>query len=156
MELYNINNLPIDQSLGLYDFTVSTFQYKINFNLFAYIVRRDEEMRIDLVCKHIFNSTTEIDFLLDFNGIINPLNIHEGDIIFHVRLEDVQYFRIKPTIFNELRTQLANTNKKARIDKNRQKRLEEEALSLPPTINQKDTDPVTIQGDNIILGGGLF
>lgn len=156
MDIFSITNLPVDTLTGLYDFTVSTFTYKLNFNLFAHVVKKDEEMRIDLIANRIYENTLNIDMLLELNNIVMPLNIHEGDVLFYVRDIDVQNFRVQPNILNQLKTQLINTNKKVRIDKNRKKRIEEDTLSLPPTINQRETEPVKISGDNIILGGGLF
>jgi hypothetical protein len=53
-------------------------------NTSEYIVQQDEEMRIDLICYRIYDSTEYVAFLLNFNGIENPLNVMPGDLIKYV------------------------------------------------------------------------
>ena len=111
-------------------------------------------MRIDLVCKSIYDNTDYVDIILNVNNIDNPLNIQEGTILIYPvgNIDSLRYSDVKKQTSAEV---LSNTNKQQRKDNNRKKYVENN-LSLPPTILNERTQQYDISSDVIILGDGLF
>jgi len=54
---------------------------KVGLSYTAFKVPKDYVMRPDLISKAVYNSTAYAEVLLKFNGISNPFNINEGDVI---------------------------------------------------------------------------
>jgi hypothetical protein len=162
MKIYDLNNIKkvtqrYDKELGqtdFYDLTESTFRSRVDVSYNYYYVQKNEEMRIDLVCYSIYNNTDYIDILLNVNEIDNPLNIKYGDVIKYPSDKDIPLFRVK-TESKDITNTLINKNKSTRKDKNRNKYIEEN-FTLPPTVLQNTIEPVIQEGDNIVIGAGLF
>lgn len=155
MDLHNLNVLKRNSNTGLYDLNKTTYKYVPNIATYTYIVEKHEEMRIDLVSNSIYQTTQYVDFLLDYNNIDNPLNIKEGDEIKYVDAQFIVQFQVSDDSAVEVRNKLLNPNKGKRVDTNRINYIEQ-SFSLPPTINDEPVDQVKIEGDNIIIGDGLF
>ena len=175
MKLYNLNKLVKDPnqlvgryvnqgfnditstsgiSIGdsLYNFFDPTFKMNIGINLQEHTVAPEEEMRIDLVCKAVYNnSVDEVDFLLDLNDIDNPLNIMAGDLIYYAVVTAISEYRISVIDNNDIRSKLLNPNKSTRKDSNRQQYIDDN-YSLPPTFTETPTSPVKIENNQIIIG----
>ena len=152
MKLYDLDKLIRDTKQdNLYNFFDPTFKMNIGINLQQHIVAPEEEMRIDLVCNNIYNSTEQVDFLLDLNDIDNPLNIMEGDEILYASITAIPEYRVKTIDNNNARAQLLNANKSSRKDDNRKKYLEENYV-LPPTFVETPEAPVKISNNQIIIG----
>jgi hypothetical protein len=154
MEIYDIDKLI--KLEDFYDVSKLTFNYRIDdVQYLEYKVQKGEEMRIDLVCESIYGSTNYIDIILNVNKISNPLNIKEGvSIIYPLPqfIEDLRYQEDKKTQVQEA---IANPNKATKSDPSRKKYIEQ-GYSLPPTVLNRSTEQVKIEGDNIKVGKGLF
>jgi hypothetical protein len=155
MEIYDIDKL-VKFGDNLYDLTKITFIHRYGDVQYAeYKVKKGEEMRIDLVCDSIYGSTDYIDIILNVNKISNPLNIKEGvSIIYPLPqfIEDLRYQEDKKTQVQEA---IANPNKATKSDPSRKKYIEQ-GYSLPPTVLNRSTEQVKVEGDNIKVGKGLF
>lgn len=144
---------------SLYDLTRSTFidpTSALNVPIYQHIVEEHESGRIDIISYYLYKSTDQVDFLLNFNSIINPLNILEGSVINYVDYQSLGLFNyddISVDTADSLK-KLANTNKKQRLDVNRETVVNNP--SLPPTLTDNLTDPVQIKGNQIIIGENLF
>ena len=155
MEIYDLDKIQIDPKTNLYDLTQLTHQHTPFPTLIPYTVKNGEEMRIDLVCKSIYNTTNNIDVLLYCNFIDNPLNILEGSVIYYPVEKDIDKFRYEEQQAQNKLDQLVNTSKLSKIDPNRQKYVDED-YSLPPTTLPSPTDQVKIDGNSLLIGSGLF
>ena len=141
MKIYDIDQLIKDDKTGLYNLNQLTFRYTTpNIRFYVYTVQKGEEMRLDLVCNSIYNSTEYIDILCNINNIDNPLNISEDQVIIYpdkadlylLRYQEVDITKSLQEITNpNVNTSVVNPNKNSRVDKNRQNYLENQ--SLPPT-----------------------
>lgn len=137
---------------SLYNFFDPTFKMNIGINLQQHTVAPEEEMRIDLVCKSVYNnSVDEVDFLLDLNDIDNPLNIMAGDLIYYAVVTAIPEYRITVIDNNDVRAKLLNANKSTRKDSSRKKYVDSN-YALPPTFTETPTPPVKIENNQIIIG----
>jgi len=153
MSFYDLNNLRKDVNQNsLYNFFDSTFKYFFGLTLYQYQVNPNEEMRIDVICNNLYNTTDYCDFLLDLNGIDNPLNILSGDSLLYVSQDQIDYFHVDESTAKTLRNTYLNANKISKIDTNREAYVANN-LSLPPTFLQVPSDAVKIVGNKIVLGG---
>lgn len=152
MKLYDLDKLIRDVNQdGLYNFFDPTFKMNIGINLQLHIVEPEEEMRMDLICSRIYNTTDHVDFLLDLNDIDNPLNIMEGDEILFVFITAIPEYRISIIDSNDIRAKLLNVNKSTRKDNNRRKYVEEN-YSVSPTMLESPNASVKIQNSQIVIG----
>src|ERR1035437_7223934 len=162
MNIFDLDNIKIikeglDKELGqtlFYDLTETTFQSRIDISFDYYYVQKYDEMRIDLICNTIYNSTDYIDILLNVNGIDIPLNIKDGDILKYPSLNDIELFRVRTQSKNVVQS-LLTRSKSPKIDQSRKKYIEDK-FSLPPTVLPNPTAPISQSGDDIVIGGGLF
>lgn len=156
MQIYDIDRLVKLELEEFYDVSKLTFNYRIgDVQYEEYKIQKGEEMRIDLVCESIYGSTDYIDIILNVNKISNPLNIKEGSVIIYPLPEFLEDFRLQEVDKATVQTQLANPNKATKVDPSRKKYVEEN-YSLPPTVLNRPTEQVKIQGDDIKVGTGLF
>ena len=153
MDFYTLDNLKQDVAQNnLYNFFDATFQYLTNVLLYQYPVQGFQEMRIDLVCNDIYNSTDQCDFLLNLNNIDNPLNIMNGDIILYVDAGQIDFFKLDETTAKTLRNTYLNTNKVSTQDPSRSSYIQNN-YALPPTFLDVPSSAVTIVDGKIVLGG---
>ena len=155
MEIYDFDKIKIDPKTNLYDFTQLTHQHTPAPKLIPYVVKNGEEMRIDLVCESIYNTTDNIDVLLYCNFIDNPLNILEGSTIYYPIERDIERFRFEEQQNQNTISELVNSSRTSKTDPNRQKYVDQN-YSLPPTTLPAPTDQVRIDGNNLLIGAGLF
>lgn len=154
MKIYDIDKLVKLEEF--YDLTKLTFTHRYGDVQYAeYKVQKGEEMRIDLVCESIYGSTNYIDIILNVNKISNPLNIKEGVTIIYPLQEFLDDFRTQEINKTQVQDTIANPNKATKADPARKKYVEEN-YSLPPTVLDRPTEQVRVQGDNIKVGTGLF
>jgi hypothetical protein len=154
MNVYDIDNLKKNTD-GSYDLTQLTFQYRNDVEIYQYEVQKGEEMRMDLVCESIYGSIEYIDIIMHINNIDNPLNIKEGTILLYPDSNKISLFRIIEEKKSDVQNQIVNTNKTTRKDSNRETYIKQ-GYSLPPVVLEKPTEPVRIEGDNIVIGGSNF
>jgi hypothetical protein len=135
---------------GLYDLNKRTHNYVLNTPKSQYVVQESEEMRLDLVCFNIYGNVDNLGFLMNFNNIDNPLNIKNGDIIYYVSELNIDLYKIQDSLFAssvELELPIRTTRK----DKSRQSYLENSS-QLPPTVLNRPTPSVKLDGNNIVIG----
>lgn len=152
MKIYDINTLVRDEKQdSLYNLFTPTFENRIDIPFKKYVTEEGEFMRIDSVCKKIYNSLDELDVLMSINDIDNPLNIMVGDELLFPPISAVQDFRLKAPVTEENVRQLTNPNKSSKKDTSRQKYIEQN-FSLPPTVQREPTQQVKIEGNRLIIG----
>lgn len=161
MNIYDLDVKRIKQSLDkelgeeyFWDLSQSTFKSRNDVSLNYWYVQQDEDMRIDLICYRIYDNTDNIDILLNVNRIDNPLNIKSGDVLRYPSESDIYLFRVTEDEKQSVQ-KLLNRNKAPRKDSNRKDYVEKN-YSLPPTVLQVPTEPVSIVGKDIVIGGGLL
>lgn len=161
MNIYDLDVKRIKQSLDkelgtqyFWDLTQSTFKSRNDVSMNYWYVQQDEDMRIDLICYRIYDNTDNIDILLNVNRIDNPLNIKNGDVLRYPSENDIYLFRVTEDEKQSVQ-KLLNRNKAPKKDSNRKDYVEKN-YSLPPTVLQTPTEPVSIVGKDIVIGGGLL
>lgn len=162
MEIFDLSNIKqieekYDKELGqtkFWDLTETTYQTLNNISYNLYYVDQTEEMRIDIICNNIYGSTDYIDIILNFNEISNPLNIKSGDVLKYPSSSDIESLRYRVESKDVVKS-LLNRNKAPRKDDSRKKYIDDN-FSLPPTVLPNPIEPVVQEGDNIVIGGGLF
>ena len=134
-------------------------KYATSINFYEYVVQKGEEMRLDLIMQSIYNDSTtykDVDIILYINGIDNPLNIRENQVIKYVSIEDLIKFRYTElggtAKGDSVKQSLAIPSKTTRTDKNRTKFIEGD-YTLPPILLSQSNPSVKIDSQNIIVGG---
>jgi hypothetical protein len=134
-------------------------KYATSINYYEYVVQKDEEMRLDLIIQSIYNDVEmykDADIILYINGIDNPLNIRENQVIKYVGVDDLIKFRYTElggtAKGSNIKQTLAIPSKTTRTDKNRTKFIESD-YTLPPVLMSKSDPAVKINSQNIIVGG---
>ncbi|NBP00808.1 MAG: hypothetical protein EBU90_11875 [Proteobacteria bacterium] len=162
---FNDIEMPSDQSF-LYDLFKATIKNFVDtIKLQTYIVKPEEEMRIDLILKNMYELSDfqistyykEIDVILIINNIDNPLNIKSGQVLLYPSLADFDDFRIQTeadisTDSKQTIAQLGVPDKTTRTDSARQKYLKD-GVALPPTVNTVAKEGAQIKNGDYIIGG---
>lgn len=153
MDFFDIRTIKKDKKQGgLFNFFTPTFLMLSSFEQEVLVVGKESEMRPDLICNELYKRVDQIDFLMSLNDIDNPLNIKENDLIYFTSYAAIDSFRIKEAEVADTRDLLLNANKSTKKDPKRQKYVEEK-FNLPPTILPVPRPPITIEGDDFIIGG---
>ena len=142
-----------------WDLNAPSFKF-YSGDLESYVVQRGEDMRIDLVMKSIYDDIynfSDLDVILYINGIDNPLNIREGMIIYYPVPESVEEYRYYESEkmssgSKSIKQTLGILNKTTRVDEKRKKFLDSN-YSLPPVVLQDAKPAVTMDAENIKIGG---
>lgn len=159
MNIKSLQEIKFNNDIQSYDLSSPQYIFK-QIDFFTYEVQKTEEMRIDLVMFSIYyediSVLENIDIILYLNGIDNPVNIMEGDIIIYPDYEILDSFRYtidSSKLNNEsVRDIISTPNKTSKIDKNRTKYLEN-GYSLPPTVLEESKQAVRVEGNKIVFGG---
>lgn len=109
---------------------------------YPYIVKKEESMRIDLICFSIYNHFNYIDELLTINNILNPWSINEGQIIYYIEEDDMSAIkRTYGSLSNDdqIAESLVNPNKDTKKDPNR-----DAGTGLPASIKPAGIKDVSI------------
>lgn len=160
MDIYSLSQLNYNNTTKLFNIYYPQFFYTNKENLNKYIVQKGEEMRIDLVLLSMYNEDplvlVNIDVILFINGIDNPLNIFEGDVLYYPSQSALDTYRY---VFTEsdkagqnIRKSLSAPNKTTIKDDNRKKFIDN-GFVLPPVVLDETKSPVRIEGDKIVIGG---
>lgn len=152
MTLHDLETLKKDNNQdNLYDLIELTFADNPSIQRLPFFVEQEFEMRLDNISSEIYKSVDFVDFLMNLNGLDNPLNVKYGDTIFYVDPSQIDFFKTASNDSITTRKTLLNTNKTTKKDDNRRKYVEEN-FSLPPTFLETPTDSVKIENGKIILG----
>lgn len=150
MLIKGLGNLKKDLESGLYDFTTTTWK-DFRTTTYTYEATFSDVMRIDLVSRELFGNDEEIDFLLNYNNIDNPLNIMAGDIIKYTSVQDSQAGLYAEVENSAVAASLMMSRRGTRIDPNRTNYLEN-LSSLTPTMRAVPGSSVNVVGNQIIIG----
>ena len=156
----------IDKEGALFDLFKSTIRNQVGtIKINEYVVPMEEEMRIDLILKSIYELDYvsiedyygEIDVLLTINNIDNPLNIKRGQIIKYPSIIDLASYRITDeddlsAEANKALIAISVPSKKTRVDNSRSN-YNKTGLALPPIAKSNPKDSVVINNDNFNIGG---
>jgi hypothetical protein len=152
MKIYDIDTIFRDTKQdNLYNLFTPTFKFRVDIPFKNHIAEEGEFMRIDSVCKKIYDSLDELDVLLSINDIDNPLNIMIGDNFLFPPLSAIEDFRLKTQVEEENVRLLTNPNKSTKKDTSRQAYVEQN-FSLPPTVASEPTSQVRIENNQLIIG----
>lgn len=155
MTYKDLEKLPRDsEQSGLFDMFTSVFFNNITIEVFGYVIRKEDEMRIDKVCQKIYGNMDNVSFLCNLNNIKNPLSVKSGSIILYVNENLIQNFNPPAETVDQVRLQLLNNNKAKKTDQKRKEINIPQQDPLPTTI-KKQTKPNIIvddQKEEIILG----
>ena len=160
MDIYSLSQLNYSEKTRLFNIYYPQFFYTRKESLNTYIVQKGEEMRIDLVMLSMYNDDAlvlpNIDVILFINGIDNPLNIFEDDILYYPQQSALEIYRY---VFSQgsnagqnVRNALSVPNKTTKIDSNRKKFIEN-GFVLPPVVLDETKSPVRVEGGKIVIGG---
>jgi hypothetical protein len=159
MKIVQLDNvLKREDPDELYDITKITFTYPnaSNIKIGTYYVTEFEEMRMDLISNNIYGTIDYVDFLCSLNNIKNPLSVRRGMEILYVNKDEITQFKTSNASGDVARKVISNRRKRAKIDNNRTKYLEENLFSLPPTITKKDYKAVKYKNGKISIGNDIF
>lgn len=156
MNIKSLASIKYDNKKGEFNLFETQIIFD-NLNLSTYEVQQSEEMRPDLVMLSIYDEDASVlesmDVFLYINGIDNPLNIIEGDILLYPSRDKLDSLRV--AISNngtDITSQLSVPNKTTKIDSNR-KTYQSSGYSLPPVVLEKPKSPVSVNNGQIIIGG---
>jgi hypothetical protein len=76
--------------------------------------------------------------------------------ILYVNKDEITQFKTSNASGDVARKVISNRRKRAKIDNNRTKYLEENLFSLPPTITKKDYKAVKYKNGKISIGNDIF
>jgi hypothetical protein len=131
--MFDITSLrKTPRSAELYDLFEVRYRFPNDFflrDLKIYKVQKGEQMRMDLVSLSIYNNPEYVDFICFINGISNPLNVKEGQLLVYLGEEQIDDFKLK--------------SRQEYLDNN---------LSLPPNLLENPADQVQVRGNVIRLG----
>lgn len=151
---------------GMYDLFATTFFYNTTVPLKEYVVTMDDEMRIDLVFRNMYEIELnilhlylqDVDIILYINNIDNPLNLKEGMILRYPEIGNMDKFRYVPTTSqtsNDISKQLGVQNspdKTNKVDSIRQQYIEND-YSLPPVVLDTPKESVRLIDGRFSIGG---
>lgn len=160
MNITSMQNLKFNNTTKRYNLFYPQLLFRRDVELNVYYVQRDEEMRIDLVMMSMYEddiyALKYMDIILFINGIDNPLNIIEGDLLYFPEIQNLDSWRFnfEPTTRagENIRKALSAPNKTTRVDNNRTKFVEN-GYSLPPVVLSEYKPPVRLENGNIVIGG---
>ena len=160
MDIKSIKNVKFNNTTNNYNLYYPQLLFRRDIELNAYTVQRGEEMRVDLIMMSMYNDDSylleHIDVILFINGIDNPLNIVEGDILYFPEPQNLDFWRFtfEPRVRagENIRKALATPNKTSRVDSSR-KKFVESGYSLPPVVLSESKAPVRLENGKIVIGG---
>jgi len=151
MEIYDIKTLITDDNQGgLYDLIAPTFHLiETGVTPFKFNVTQDHEMRMDNICKSLYNNVDYVDMVMDLNDIDNPLNIMSGDVIFYVPPAVYDLYKVDVTVTATNKT-LLNQNKSNVKDPNRVSYVENN-YQIAPTFLDTPQSPISYSNGKITI-----
>ncbi len=116
------NILKDENGEEYFDLSVPSFDFSNVSVKDFHLVTRDEEGRIDMICKQYYGNTMYIDVLCLMNHIYNPFSIKENDMIVipEVAANASQIYK-KPEIPTWLEGEDAKSSKKSNKPKTNEK-----------------------------------
>lgn len=156
MEIKSLGISP-KKNDGTFDLTLNTFDSNSDSLLTAlpYTIQKGEEMRIDLISETLYRDIDDIDILCNINNIDNPLNFKEGEIIVYPSKDAIDNLRFNDPALTDEEDITQVPSKQTRKDPNRKQYIDNNR-KLPPNQLPEKLDPINLDSNQIIIGGGLF
>jgi len=150
MILHSIHSLiPDANQNGLYDLTTQTFRNVAGLYPSVHTVTKDEEMRMDLVCKNLLNTTDYLDLLMDLNDIDNPLNVMQGDLVYYIPTSTFDIYKVYPQAISNVKILISQN--KANIKDNTRVNYIENNYQLAPTFLDTPKSPISYSNGKITI-----
>jgi hypothetical protein len=125
---------------NLYNLFEKTIENNIqDLDIYFKVVEREEEMRLDLFCKNIYNSKAYLEELMLINNIFNIFSIKQGDEIAYLNEEDMKNLQKQDTNTEDTIAKLVDKVKNTKIDPNRTNNV-----YLPPVIKPDNLKQVDV------------
>lgn len=129
------------------------------YAVFKFPCTERHNMRMDLVCYDIYNNTSNIDVITTVNGIMQPLTVQDGDIIYFVDEKDLDSVRSDAAVIASIIDAVkgANKGKEQKTDSGRtadtanRKQTERDKSYVPPNILQSNNKNIDFGEGTIIL-----
>ncbi len=150
MIIKGFESLRYDIQAGLYDFNTITWA-DFQTTRYTYEATSFDEMRIDLVCREVFGNDENVDFLLNYNNIDNPLNIMENDVIYYTSVQDAYKGAYSDIQDSAIANSIILSRRSTKVDPNRTSYVNNNN-SLTPTLKSSPGSSVNVVGDKIIIG----
>jgi hypothetical protein len=140
MEIGSLNVLKLKN--GVYEFYIKTKRRQDAIPIYVFECTERHDMRLDLVCFDIYESTDFLDVLCKLNGILNPLTVQNQDIIFYTDEDTIQNMQDDTELLDGIRESISNANigKQRKMDPARmnditkRRKVEQDKKFIPPNI----------------------
>ena len=157
MEIKSLQNLK--KNGAVFELYAEVVVNNNPFAVFKFPCTTRHNMRMDLVCFDIYNNTAAIDVLCTVNGILNPLTIQDGDVLFYVDEKDLDAVRSDSAVIAAIVDAVkgANKGKQHKTDNNKtadnvtRKEKEKAKSFVPPNILQSNNTNIDFGEGTIIL-----
>ena len=92
MKIESFQKLKRDKNQDyLYNIFQTTVVKDKNVRLYEYVVKREDEMRLDKISSKIYESDQYTEELMTMNNIIDPWSVKEGDTLYFCTLSDMGF-----------------------------------------------------------------
>lgn len=130
-----------------------------------YLITADTAMRPDLISKSMYGNFDQVEKMLKFNGISNPLSLDEGDILIQWDIfsleRNMRSRNNEAAIKADVRKQYITPEKKSKIDPALQefnKRLQAKKIpdtALPPNYANFGEKEVELRNGVMVFGANV-
>lgn len=156
--------LQLDTTTGLYNLFITTYNGNtVDLNVF--ICDRKHNMRLDLVCNDIYNTTRFVGTLCQLNNILNPFSISEGDVLFYCTDIDAEGLLNVPEIIrqsgidqllSQVKSDLISALKKRQKDPNVKSIANRNVDNIPPSVLPNNSPQIVVDNNKIKIAPTLF
>jgi hypothetical protein len=152
MNFYDIDKLKRDENQDyLYNLFTRTFQYqKFDFGNTSVVVNDNQTMRLDVISQNVYSTDDYLDILCSLNGIDNPLNIMEGDVLICPVSDAITSYRLDEVGKSTTPIEINSAEKSSYVDENRKKFVSQN-YNITPTSVTEPQDPVKFIEDKIVI-----
>ena len=140
MKIYSFDINPLKFKDKLVNIFQKNIQYNRGIQLYEYFVPREYEMRLDLISKKLYGSTSYVEELMVINDILNPYSVKENQKIYYCSLNDLQSLYVKDDLKenDDVREDIIKASQPNKKSKDK----------IPTTLKPKNIKQVTIDTKN--------
>lgn len=161
--------IPIKTADGqeIIDLAAPSMRKGVEVKVLNYVlVRKEEEMRPDMLTQRYYGDMTNTEMLLKMNGVSNPFSIQEGDLMIItdpvsgrvamtnnlvVNKGDVRKQYFQPEKEGKPDPRLKTFEKRQRVQPN----VKKSGPALPPNYANPGDKEISIEGGKIVFGGSV-
>jgi hypothetical protein len=161
--------IPIKTADGqeIIDLAAPSMKKGVDVKVLNYVlVRKDEEMRPDMLTQRYYGDMTNTEMLMKMNGVSNPFSIQEGDLMvitdpvsgriamtnnLIISKGDVRKQYFQPEKEGKPDPRLKTFEKRQRVQPN----VKKSGPALPPNYANPGDKEITIEGGKIVFGGSI-